>query len=199
MAQTNANVPCTFVLKNKGTNTPYDLTGTSIEMQFKSAPGPTAALTASTDNGMLSAGDDPTLGILVLNIPRSVIRMLSPGTYYFDVLKWIDANNAYLLCAGKMILKAGITEDATPSLPSTSTALCSSSATFRVFPSTGQDIRVSISGAAPPGASSWVSIFQEQDAPSGNPAAGTAYLYLDGADGIMKIKYPDGSIFDFSP
>lgn len=147
LAQTNASYQCTFNLRNLD-NTPYDLSGKKFKMQFKNVPGSGYALEASTDNGRLSNGADPTLGKLLFSVPRTVMETLQPDTYFFDNLQQGDVDNDYLICRGLWRVYDGITNRNTGSLAPLSGGLhCADSITILVVAST---IQVSVAGAAPP-------------------------------------------------
>jgi hypothetical protein len=116
-AQTNANYARTFVLTKKSDGFPLDLTGMSIQIDFKRKRGGTAQLTASTGNGKLDTGIDPTLGKITLTLIWADIKSLIPKAYWFDAIQIIDADHQELLFGGIWPLGPGITNDPTVSLP----------------------------------------------------------------------------------
>jgi hypothetical protein len=188
LAQTNANYSCTFLLKNKSTNTPYDLTNKRFKMQLKNAPGSAFALEASTDNGRLSNGADPTLGKLLFSVNKTVMQALKPDTYFFDNLELVDADNDYLICRGLWRVYAGLTDDLTPDLPVIpGSAVHADSMTIIVGAS---EIAVSIVGAAAP----VLGLIQSFSGPPSTPAFGGQWYY-DTDDNTLKFIFSNGLIW----
>lgn len=189
LAKTNANFTQSFALTTDGT-TPYNLTGKSVEIQFKSGPGASSNLTASTTNGKVSLGADPTLGILTINLTYTDMQTLVQGYYYFDAV-WIqDASNHWLLFDALLYVTAGITEDSTPTVPlKTIYSSSGSSAAISVVVASSSTLQVSLSGGAP---SSTAFNLTPQTAPPTPASGGT--LYVDVADGLLKIKFSNGNV-----
>jgi hypothetical protein len=112
-AQTNANYTRTFAITNSETDAPFDLTGLALRAQFKRKRGSSADLTATTANGLLYTGVDPTLGKLSWIFPQATVGLLKPANYQFDIL----TSAKDLLFGGTWTLKPGITDDPTVYMP----------------------------------------------------------------------------------
>lgn len=188
LAQTNAAYQATFILRNID-NSPFDLTGAFIRMQFKSVPGVAAALTATTDD-MLSIGADPTLGRLALLVPTATMRGLTPGTYFFDAVKEIEAES-YLLFRGKWTVLPGITDDPSLTLPPLQGRLQDGDAITVIV--AASELQVSVGGASPP-ANGLLDTF---DGPPPPPLTG-ARMFFDLSDNLGKVILADGTVFPLS-
>jgi hypothetical protein len=142
-AQTNANYTRTFAITNSETGDPFDLTGLAVRAQFKRRRKGAAALTATTANGLLYTGVDPTLGKLSWIFPQATVGALVPATYQFDVI----TTDKDLLFGGTWTVRQGIT-DVTTEYPLPFDSETSSTDEISVVYGI-EDIAIDIEGFAP--------------------------------------------------
>lgn len=90
------------------TGAPVDLTGAELEMQLRTLPeAPSAAVVLSTQNGRISIPAPATDGIINFYLSANDTSNLTPGTYYFDVVR-LD-NERTRLFGGRIDVRKGVT------------------------------------------------------------------------------------------
>lgn len=189
MASNNADFGCTFVIRTAA-NQPYDLTGASLEMSLKNKAGPGAAATFSTfgPSPGLVVRSPATEGIVDLSVPFATMGTLSAGLYFWDLLALQSGTSRIFLGGGTLLVTQGITESATPALPTPSPYLAQAGADLTLV-LTGQSITLTLAAQGPPGTGA---SFAPQAVPDA-PADGYV-IFCDAADGELKVIDSSGDI-----
>ena len=193
MASNNADFGCTFLIRTAG-NAPYDLTGASLEMSLKNRPGQTAAATFATSGTAPNLVIRPpaTGGIVDLSVPFAAMATLSAGLYFWDLLALESSTSRIFLGGGTLLVTQGITESATPALPTPSPYFASSGADLTLMV-LGQAVTLILAAQGPPGTGE---NFAAQAAPG--PPAGGFLVYCDAADGLLKAISSNGNITELA-
>jgi hypothetical protein len=90
--------------------TPLDVTGSSFLAHVRTEPDSLdIVLAASTANNMLVIAEDPTTGVVSWNVPKSVLSLIEPGVYVYDMV-WTKADTSEdTVVEGTITVKRGIT------------------------------------------------------------------------------------------
>ncbi len=98
-----------FTLTDPVTGGPYNLSGKSLEMHFKVAPGMPKLLGATTSNGKLTINGNSS-NLLDVTLWETDTAPLPPGSIHFDVL-WTNyaVNRPIRLFGGRILVREGVT------------------------------------------------------------------------------------------
>jgi len=198
MARNNAPYSATITLTNAD-DSPYDLTGASLQMQAKSAPGSSAALTCSTANGSLIIQNPPTAGIVQISVPVGTMNELSAGsgqkTYYCDLLLMSGTTVLAFLGAWQWLVEQGITQSTTPVLPGP-LSFPEGSDIALVVPADSLTLTLAPSGPVGPVGPTGSGIPTYTSDPSPG-AAPIPYMINVGGSWFFRIMNTDGLVLEF--
>jgi len=103
---TNGRWDVGLVLKDAA-GTPLNITGKNFAMGIMSDLRNTSPeLILSTTAGTLLAEAN---GVLRMSVPYSIVRTLTQGEYYFDIVELLDDDDQAFVAEGKIFLRRGIT------------------------------------------------------------------------------------------
>ena len=187
MAANNADFACTFVIRTAA-NQPYDLTGAALEMSLKNRPGAAAQATFSTAGGALAVRAPASAGIVDLYVPFAVMAGLAAGVYFWDLLQLASPTSRIFLGGGTLLVTEGITESATPSLPSPQPFLAPPGSDLTLTLGS-PSIALTLAPQGPPGTGA---SFAPEPAP--DPPAEGFILFCDASDGALKLIDSAGDI-----
>jgi hypothetical protein len=193
MAQNNADFGCTFVVRNAN-NSAFDLTGASLEMQWKNTTGATPAASFKTTDSpaTLVIQSPPSAGIVTLGVPFTTMAGLKAGLYYWDLLKLNSSSSRTLLGSGTLMISQGVSESTTPVLPN-ATPLFGLGISDIQLTAGNASFTLTLQASGPPGTSVIASAGPPPAPPSG------FQFYYDTNDGWLKVISAAGNITDIAP
>ena len=93
-----------FTLEESDTNSPLNLTSSSVESQMRKWSGSSNAVSFYTE-----IDDPPTSGIIILSLTDTQTSILKPGRYVFDVLVTDQYGIKNRLIEGMVLVREGVT------------------------------------------------------------------------------------------
>jgi hypothetical protein len=93
-----------FTLEESDTNSPLNLTSSSVESQMRKWSGSSNAVSFYTE-----IDDPPTSGIIILSLTDTQTSTLKPGRYVFDVLVTDQYGIKNRLIEGMVLVREGVT------------------------------------------------------------------------------------------
>jgi hypothetical protein len=93
-----------FTLEESDTNSPLNLTSSSVESQMRKWSGSSNAVTFYTE-----IVSPPTSGTIILSLTDTQTSILKPGRYVFDVLVTDQYGIKNRLIEGMVLVREGVT------------------------------------------------------------------------------------------
>ena len=93
-----------FTLEESDTNSPLNLTSSSVESQMRKWSGSSNAVSFYTE-----IDDPPTSGTIILSLTDTQTSTLKPGRYVFDVLVTDQYGTKNRLIEGMVLVREGVT------------------------------------------------------------------------------------------
>lgn len=106
MPQTNADFDAAFSFQSAD-GTPLNLTGASVRMDVRKAPGAADAVLSLWPGAGIDLSEAAT-GRVKISVPHATMGAIAPGVYAFDMIRIIGAARS-LLCAGSITIREGVT------------------------------------------------------------------------------------------
>lgn len=117
-AQINADYSV-LIQVNNADGSPFNLTGVSLQTDWKNAPGQTPFVSFSTEAGGLLIQSPATAGQVLLTANTALMTTLPIGSFFWDLIQIVDEDDNIFLGGGTGQINTGITDCATPLLPNT--------------------------------------------------------------------------------
>jgi hypothetical protein len=195
MAQNNADFGCSFVVKNAN-GTPCDLTGASLEMQWKNTTGaaPAASFKTTDSPATLVIQSPASAGIVTLGVPFATMQGLKSGLYYWDLLKLNSSTSRTLLGSGTLLISDGVTENPTARLPASAPLIGLGLSDIQL--TAGNAALVLTLGPGGPPGQPGTSVIASAGPPPPPPSG--FQFYWDTNDGWLKAISAAGTITDLA-
>ena len=194
MALNNASYSFTCTVK-QANGQPYDLTGKSLVMGFKNTTGatPAGSTTIQTTDNSIAVQSPSTSGIFVGTLSKAQMAAMAQGTWYWDLLDITNSTNPTALGAGILPVKQGISQSATPVLPSPGLLIPNGSLDAIQVTAPGDSIYLTLGPAGAPGPSTFPT-YNSDPAPGVNPLP---YFINVSGTWFFRIMSPDGTYAEF--